>query len=154
MVMAITKHKSQLRMSAGRRNPPLQNGLAERLRETYRNLPHEAICERFVDMLANKRPAVCAPTVSDRTRLVEEWKAALDGMIDGVHALAGDRWHLAQFANELRRHGLSANDRAQMIGTMMAALVCVAGRHWTLETPFEWSMAVTLLFNRAFSEEE
>lgn len=147
--MTVTRHPMFLESDPKMGGVPIDRLLAQRLRTSYAVLPHRELSRRFLSFLSiiPERPLVLS--VEQTERLAAELDYALAGLIEGLDAPAEVRNNLRSFGVELRRHGLGRDDRPRLVGTMMAALVDVAGHRWRLETVVEWAEAVSVLFDAA-----
>jgi hypothetical protein len=145
--MTVTRHPMFVNADFELGGLPTDRPLAERLRASFELLPREALSERFLALLAmgsDKPPPA--------TRLGFAIDQALAAMVAGSDAPIEARHKLRRLGVELRRHGVGPPDASRLIGTLMAALVDVAGHRWPMETIVEWAEAVTLLFEAALTK--
>lgn len=127
---------------------PSDRALADRLRASFELLPRAELLERFLKLLAIASGNPLPPTAA---RLGIELDHAVVAMVAGLDAPIEARHRLCRLGVELRRNGYGPADAHRLAGTLMAALVDVAGHRWPMATIIEWGQAVTLLFESALT---
>lgn len=144
--MTVTRHPMFVNGCSGLRSVPADQELVERLRETHGMLPPKTVSTRFAEFMSIGKHARAAGMIDNAKHIASELESVIAGLIAGPDAPCAHGRAVRRLGVSLRRYGMGPPDVPRLVGTLMAAMVDVAGHRWRMQTIVEWAQAVTLLF--------